>query len=319
VVGAGRMSEDATGQSPVWVTGAGGAASDVLSHPDGHGRQVRYVSTPAGRIFVVVHTPAVPADAAMVICQPLYAEAARSHQLEVELADLLAAREVAAIRFHYLGAGQSEGDAIPLDFRHLVRDTRAVVEYVADALGIARVGLVGTRIGAFVAAAAAAGTPDAPLVMWEPPADLDRYFDELFRARMIGLLKRGERDPNGTSVADVFARDGFLDVLGSPVAYQLRESLAGISLAELVEAAAPRPMMVAQMSVRPDLRPGLAAALERWDDAGIPLRHTVVDYDEAWWFGASGRELVVEATVGGSDVVAPTVAFVRQSFAGGPA
>ena len=124
-----------------------------------------------------------------MICQPFSAEVARSQRRELALAWELSSQGIAVARFHYLGTGHSTGDPEEMTFAQMVADTTDVAAALTERTGLPRVSFVGTRLGALVAAKAAAGYSDAPLVLWEPPPDMERYFKEILRARMIGLVK----------------------------------------------------------------------------------------------------------------------------------
>jgi pimeloyl-ACP methyl ester carboxylesterase len=239
----------------------------------------------------------------------LLAEAIRNQRRELVLGWELSASGSAVMRFHYVGSGNSDGEPEDMTFSGLVADARAVAIELQERTGISAIGFVGTRLGALVAAAAAADFPGGSLVLWEPPIDLGRYYNEVFRARMIGLLKRGERSLGGKELMEVFARDGVLDVIGNPLPHSLYESTIALDLADLLIAAGPRPSLIVQMSVKPELRPGLTAVVEQCRAAGVAVDATAVGYDEAWWFGATGHTFV-EVESGALDAIPITTSFL---------
>jgi pimeloyl-ACP methyl ester carboxylesterase len=292
------------------VSGTGAHEGTTLTHESGISSTAGFLSTDRGRLFAVRHQPVGEPQRAVVVCSSILAEAIRSQRRELALGWELSAAGAAVARFHYLGAGNSDGATESMTFDGLVADARAVASSLQEETGLVSVDFVGTRLGALVAAAAAAHFPGGSLVVWEPPIDLGRYYNEIFRARMIGLLKRGERSPGGKAFMDAFARDGVIDVVGNPLPYSLYETTIGLDIGELLIAAGPRPILAIQMSVKPDIRPGLVALVERCAEAGVPVEPTSVHYDEAWWFGASGYTFV-EVESGALDAIPATVDWLR--------
>jgi hypothetical protein len=152
-----------------------------------------------------------------------------------------------------------------------------------------------------------------PLVLWEPPLDPSRYFDEVFRAKLIGLVKQGERSPGLAKMMTMFADQGVMDVVGNAVTHDLYETTIGLDLVRMVKDARPERVQVVQMSLRADPRDDLVAAAEIWRKTGVRVDIPVVSYDEAWWFGAKGRGIVIDAGAGGMEVVPLTVEFLSAT------
>ncbi len=282
------------------------AATMVRS--DGIASAASFLETPQGRMFTVRHEPSGPSAGTIVVCPPILAEAVRNQRRELVLGWELSAARFAATRFHYIGSGHSDGEPETMTFEGLVADGARVAAESAPDAGI---GFVGTRLGALVATTVAAGFPGAPLVLWEPPLDMKRYYNEVFRARMIGLLRSGQRGPTSRELMDSFAAAGILDVVGNPLPYGLYTSTVDLDLGELLIAAGPRPVLIIQLSVKPQLRPGLAALVERCRGAGIDIATEVVGFDEAWWFGANGYT-VLEVEAGGLDALPLTTGFFHE-------
>ena len=288
---------------------ATGELPGSMVHESGMKSSAEFVDCPGGSVFTVVHQPSSTADLAMVICQPIYAEVARNQRRELILAWQLASVGIMAVRFNYRGAGHSSGRADQLTFADMVEDASEVARWLVNEWGQPRIGFVGTRLGALVAVAAAKGHPGSPLVLWEPPPDMDRYYNEVFRARMIGLVKQGRRTPSGKSSLDDFARDGVIDVLGSPLSHSLYQSTKDLELGELLDQAGPRPTSIIQMTVKQEIRPSLKGVLAR-RPAGSTIEATTIPYDEAWWFGAAGHGPVVETKLSAMEAVPRTVDFL---------
>ena len=74
------------------------------------------------------------------------------------------------LRFDYFGTGDSAGDLIDADLTGWEGNAESAIEGLKDIAGAPRVTLVGMRIGATVAARAAARLADEieALVLWDP-------------------------------------------------------------------------------------------------------------------------------------------------------
>ena len=219
--------------APGWIAQPSPGGTEV-GHPTGIRCDPAFVTVGDERMFLTIHHPVATPSVAMVICPPIYAEAIRSQRQELVLGWELSAAGVGAIRVHYRGSGHSDGNPATLTFGRLVDDARRAAQIVREELGAQTIGFAGTRLGALVAAAAAHDHPGAPLVLWEPLLDMDGYFTELRRARMIGRLKHGTSGGSGRGDMEVFAEQGLLDVMGNPVAYSLYESVIQLDPVRLV-------------------------------------------------------------------------------------
>lgn len=283
----------------------------IIRRSDGIVVRADFIGPVDERLFAVSHLPARAPRAGVVVCPPLYAEAIRNQRRELVAGWELSAAGFAVQRFHYRGSGHSDGETSSLVLERLVDDARRVARHLQEAASVEQLAFVGTRIGATVAALAAADFPDAPLVLWAPIVDMDAYLTELRRARMIGLLREGRQaDAKST---DHFGANGHIDVVGYPVSQRLYESVAAAPLEEAVRSAGPRTVLALQMTRRQEVRPDLAAVVERWNAAGLRATAGVVPYDEAWWFGAAGSS-VIELSAGGLDVVPATVAAFQDQL-----
>ncbi len=165
--------------------------------------------------FGWLHLPeATTARAAVVLCPPLGIEALNAHWVYRRLASELAASGVLALRFDYRGTGDSSGEADGV--AGLVEDVAAAIRFVRDC-GAPRVGLVGLRVGATLAAAAAESEPVDALVLWDVCSG--RSF--LREQRALKLLSVGPS-------AD--APDGAVELLGMVLPKDVADELRATAL-----------------------------------------------------------------------------------------
>lgn len=107
---------------------------------------------------------------AVLLCQPWGQEYIRAHRSMRRLATLLTAAGCHVMRFDYFGTGDSGGEEDEADPAAAVADIETAAEGLQDMLGVARVALIGLRLGATLAARAAMRRKDNvdALVLWDP-------------------------------------------------------------------------------------------------------------------------------------------------------
>lgn len=147
---------------------------------DGDDTQPTWFGPENSPLFGVLHIPAGGrARGGIVICPPLGKEHVDTYRGLKLLAQELCGRGFAVLRFDYRGTGDSAGpvgsDTALTDYRDSIRDA---VGYLR-ASGVARVGLIGLRMGAMLAAGVARDIEGlAAVVLWDPVVDGRRYLRE---------------------------------------------------------------------------------------------------------------------------------------------
>jgi predicted alpha/beta hydrolase len=127
-----------------------------------------------------VHHPDRPTGRGVLICPPFGYEATCAYRTLRRLGDRLAASGNLVLRFDYEGTGASAGTGTDAD--QLERWIGSVVAGVAELRrrGVARPAIVGLRLGASLAAAAASSEHDlGPIVLWEPILSGRQFYREL--------------------------------------------------------------------------------------------------------------------------------------------
>lgn len=244
------------------------------------------------RLQGVVECPAAEVTAGVVICSPLKAELMQNYRRELALSELLAARGLAALRFHYRGAGNSSGEEAEQTLDSLAEDVAAATRYLRQRHGVQRVGLVATRLAALAAARAARDEPTAPLVMWEPVTKPDRYFREVFRYRLISDLKRGNDQTQASTKAlhEELERTGRTEVAGFPIYRDLHASCGRRTLVGEIGDGA-HPVLVLQVSRAAALRKEYDRLVGKLTAAGHAAQAELVRGEIAWWFqGGAGED-----------------------------
>jgi len=168
---------------------------------------------------------------AVLLCNPLGEEASRAHRTFRVLCTQLERAGYAALRFDYSGTGDSQGESADATIDAWLDDIRIAADRLRVASEAPRVVLVGLRMGATLAALAAARGQVRPrhLLLWDPIVDGAAYLRDLagqHRSYMRMEMGASWRDrlrtrPDGTP----------LEVLGTPIGEALAAQLGGIDLA----------------------------------------------------------------------------------------
>lgn len=172
------------------------------------------------QLYGVHHAPSAQERAVgVVLCPPAPQEYMQAHWALRRLAILLAKEGFHALRFDYLGTGDSAGDVSRASIATWRENVRQAVRELVDLTGVRRVSLLGMRLGAAIAAEAV--RPDlrlADLVLWEPVVRGRTYLadlDDVQRRKLAHTL-----DPP-------VLRD---ELLGFPLSPAMRRELEAIDL-----------------------------------------------------------------------------------------
>lgn len=266
------------------------AAFQIGSDPaNGIGTEPCFFGAGDSRMFGMAYAPTGRPIAGMLICPPLQSEFLTNYRREVLLARELAAAGFAVARFHYRGTGHSDGDERSITFDSMLADADEAAAWLRARSGVETLAFLGTRLSAMTALAVAAARSGAPVVLWDPVVDGDRYFQELFRFRKMSLLSRGERGPQRSPFEEI-RESGFADIFGYRIDRALFDSFRGRALADQVGAVA-RPILLIQMDVRTRLRSEYASLVDAAARGGSSLDVELFEGKEGWWFpGGQMRE-----------------------------
>lgn len=265
-----------------------------LGHgPDGHEEVELFSGAPGGGlIFGCRHMPAAGgATSGVVVCPPTLSDAGINYHREVRLGRWLARAGVATQRFHYRGTGESDRLPSPgITFRSMVDDARQAAEQLRERCGIERIGFLGTRVGALVAARVAAEVDGAPLVLWQPVIDPRRYVNDSvavdYGRGTLGpsMLPTGFDGPPGPPVAGVqLSTPGSRSTLvDTPLGRDLFDPSVIDNLVDAV-GRRPRPVLLIQLHRRVGLAPDYRAAVGRWQARGFSVDVGYDPTEDDWW------------------------------------
>jgi alpha-beta hydrolase superfamily lysophospholipase len=210
---------------------------ESLSVPVGGLTETLYFPRAAPRLFGWLHLPSggQASDTGLVICKPFGYEALCGHRSLRAFAEMAAAIGVPALRFDYLGSGDSaeiDPDADQIDT--WCRDVLAAVDELRGRTGVTRVCLLGFRLGALLATLAAARSDRIDgLILVAPVISGPRYLREMRTTRLAALLGAGSAESlvsdGSGDVATVGA--GSMEISGHPVSAATIAALSRVDLA----------------------------------------------------------------------------------------
>ncbi len=188
----------------------------------------------SGELFGTLHRPEGPArEIGFVFCSPLLEEKLWAHRLFVNFARELAACGYAVIRFDYMGHGDSDGVFEDASINTRLADIDAAADNLLRMTGVEKVGLLGLRFGATLAAVAADLVPDKyrDLILWEPLPKGSAYMQELLRINLATqMASYKEIRVNRKVMAASLADGGLVNVDGYGLTGPLFQEAQGINL-----------------------------------------------------------------------------------------
>lgn len=245
--------------------------------------EVAFFGDRAPYLFGTAHLPAGEAKAAVIVCGSVHAELIKAYRKEVLLGRRLAASGIAVQRYHYRGAGNSEGHGDELNLDAMIETVAEARAALARHVDVERIGYLGTRMGAFPATAAACETTGAPLVLWSPIQDSDAFMREVFRSHYIAALK-GEEKPEPTEkMIERVKTEGEVELLGYRFTDTFYNSLEGRRLSDY----APKGSPVMLVPFGPA---NFDALTEAWTAVGADVTPYLGSAQEAWWLAGDPTE-----------------------------
>jgi len=130
-----------------------------------------YLEGSAGATFCWLHLPESLQikTTGIVLCSPFGYEQVHSHQAYLHLADELAAKNNATIRFDFHGSSDSAGDGFSeAILPHYLKDIENIFQWMKANLETKHLSLIGLRTGASVAAKYSSESEVEKLVLWSP-------------------------------------------------------------------------------------------------------------------------------------------------------
>ena len=139
-------------------------------------------------LFGILHHP-LPGSKrknfGIVLCAPFAEEKLWSHRVYVSFARELAKEGYNVLRFDYMGHGDSSGNFEDSNIETRLSDITRSIEIIKKKGNVHRVGLLGLRLGATLAAMIAERISNIDfLVLWEPVVEVEAYLQQCLRSNL---------------------------------------------------------------------------------------------------------------------------------------
>ncbi len=140
-------------------------------------------------LFGIIHTPENPPPQSekigIVFCHPFAEEKLISHRVLVNMSRYLTKEGIYCLRFDYMGHGDSSGNFEDATISTRISDIQTAIAYLKSQTGVEKVGLLGLRLGAALAALSADDTFFSnPLVLISPIIKGKTYIRQCLRSNL---------------------------------------------------------------------------------------------------------------------------------------
>ncbi|MFX0135810.1 MAG: serine aminopeptidase domain-containing protein [Candidatus Hodarchaeota archaeon] len=137
-------------------------------------------------LFGILHYPKNTFNnIGLVVCAPFAEEKHESYRVLVNCARFLAKRGLFTLRFDYYGSGDSEGEWQNSTINSRLSDIKSAVQFLRKKISNIKIGLLGLRFGATLAALAAEKNRYLSfLILWQPLLDLREYLYQCLRSNL---------------------------------------------------------------------------------------------------------------------------------------
>lgn len=139
-------------------------------------------------LFGILHRPEdSQSKKGFVFCHPFAEEKLWTHRVYVSFARELARRGFHALRFDYMGHGDSDGDFEDSNIETRLSDINCAIDWLKNEVpSVNSVGLLGLRFGATLSAIIAEERQEINrLILWEPITKGANYMQEMLRSNIV--------------------------------------------------------------------------------------------------------------------------------------
>jgi len=241
-------------------------------------------------LFAMLHRGGDRPRATALVVHPFAEEKKFSYRVLVNLARVLATREVATLRFDLSGCGDSSGESGDATLDAWSEEVRAASDHLRSEFPDTPQVLVGLRLGATLALSVARYlTPPPALVLWEPILSGRRYVDEVLRRRMIKeMMTTGRKATGREQVLAQLEADGFLDLDGIAVSRRMIEDISALE-ADASAAVFTGKALCIQVAYNAKVSSALESLAEKMRASGAHVE-TIGIREQAFWDRVEGVE-----------------------------
>ncbi|MBN1348678.1 alpha/beta hydrolase [candidate division KSB1 bacterium] len=168
----------------------------------------------------------------VVLCGPFAEEKQFSQRILVNLARTLASNGIHALRFDYMGYGDSDGNFEDCRLETYLNDIRAAVDVLRKKTNVTEIGLFGLRFGTTLAILAQEKYNLADfLVLWAPVLDCPKYIYDSLKANLAHqMVFYREVKYNRTQLVEQLMQGGSVNIEGHEVPGAFYRQISDIHL-----------------------------------------------------------------------------------------
>jgi alpha-beta hydrolase superfamily lysophospholipase len=165
------------------------------------GARALYFESGGTHLFAWLHQPSTPSGQKLgvVICSPFGYESICAHRSVRAFAETIADAGIPAMRFDYLGSGDSADIDEDSDIvKRWTQDVISAIRELRQRTGVERICLLGIRLGGLLATLAASECRMVDsLILIGPVVSGRRYVRELRMTQLAGTAMSGDTSPDG--------------------------------------------------------------------------------------------------------------------------
>jgi exosortase A-associated hydrolase 2 len=246
-----------------------------------------FLSSTAGKLFCIYHEPSDESDERgdLIFLPPFAEELNQSRHTVVRMARCLARRGWGVLLLDLFGTGDSEGMFEECRWEIWRQDVMAAHAWLRDQ-GRNAVGLWGLRLGALLAADAAAAHPGlfSRLVLWQPVTSGKPFVNQFLRIRAFGaLIQDSETLETRAELRQRLASGKSILVGGYLLTPRLAQDLDGLDMTNLVpDSATPVSWFEVVAASSAQLSPAGRRTVDAWQSHGVVVTSVPVN-DTPFW------------------------------------
>ena len=186
-----------------------------------------YIAGTKGKLFALHCEPEARNNRAeCVIVVPSFAEEMnRCRYMQTMLAQQLVGHGIALLSVDPFGTGDSQGEFVDADWQQWIQDIITAADY-AEQLGYRSITLLGIRLGALLAVAAAPEVKNLQrLVFWQPVSNGKVALNQFLRIKIAAAIGRDEDGGTTAQFEEELNRGNSIQVAGYDVSPELFKGL----------------------------------------------------------------------------------------------
>ncbi len=230
--------------------------------------------------------PAAGSPMAYVICQPFAEEKKSAQKVLVDLARGLQQKGAYVLLFDHSGTGESEGQLKNASLSRWVDETTTAIHWLKENYLVTDIGLVGLRLGAYIAMQAANRVPQVKsLGLIEPVLHPEKYLKTELRSKLMKeLITHGAVSKSREELIEEVKNDQSIDFDGHEISTSFYLDLAlQPKLAEVISSATDASIHLININTNGRLARSYSQLQKALNSSGTDLNCQQVAFETFWY------------------------------------